>query len=86
LSNFFTKTKDFKETIDVCMQQALYNNAMNVRKIYELRLYINLETIYDNNAYTIASTYYDDSKTLKLYITHYTLLINSNCDYEYRMT
>lgn len=86
LSNFFTKTKELKETTNVCKRQALYDSAMSAREIHELRLYINLETTYDNNAYTIASTYYDDSKALKLYTTHCTSFINFNRDYEYRMT
>jgi len=86
LPNFFTKTKDFKKITDVCKRQTLYNGALDARGIHKLRLYIDSETTYNNNAYTIASTYYDNSEALKLYTTHCTLSINSNRDYEYRIT
>ena len=83
LPNFFTKAKGPKETTDVYKRQALYNSAISARGIHELRLYIDPKTTYNNNAYTIASTYYGGSKALKLYTTYYILFTNSNHDYKY---
>lgn len=73
LPNFFTKRKEFNENIVVCKRQALYDNTLDVREIHELRLYVDPKTIYDNNAYTITSIYYDDSSNLTIYSTHSTL-------------
>jgi len=64
----------------------LYDDALRVREIHALRLFVNLETTYDNNAYTITSTYHDGFEALKLYTTHRTSFINLNRDYEFRMT
>jgi len=86
LPNFFTEAKGLKGTTDVGKRQALYDSAVSARGIHELRSYIDLETTYDNNAYTIASTYHDGSEALKLYTTHCTPSTNPNRDYEYRMT
>jgi uncharacterized protein (DUF1919 family) len=86
LPNFFTKKKEFNENIAVCKRQALYDDALNAREIHELRLYVDSETTYDNNAYTITSTYYDDSDDLTIYFTHSTSFNDSQNPTEYRMT
>ena len=46
------------------------------REVYKLRLYVNLETTYDNNAYTITLTYYSDFDNLTIY-TLYSILSNN---------
>ena len=86
LPNFFTEGKGPNENTAVCKRQALYNGALGARGIYELRSYVDLETAYDNNAYTISATYHGGSGALKLYTTHCTPSTNPNRDYEFRMT
>ncbi len=84
--NFFTEGKGLKGDTPIYKNQVLYDGTLNTRRIYELRLYINLETAYDNNFYTIISTYYSGSRALKLYIIYYILSINPNRDYKYHIT
>ena len=54
--------------------------------MYKLRLYVNLETAYDNNAYTITSTYYGGIGALKLYSIYLTPSMSPEILIEYRMT
>lgn len=84
--NFFTEGKGPNGNTAVCKNQALYDGALGARGIHELRSYIDPETAYDNNAYTITSTYHGGSGALKLYTTHRTPSTNPNRDYEFRMT
>ena len=58
-------------------RQALYNGALDTRGVHELRLYVDPETAYDNNAYTITLTYYSGSGDLTIYITYSTLSNNT---------
>jgi hypothetical protein len=50
-------------------RQACYDSALGARDIHELRsIGIDATTAYDNNAYTITSTYHDGQ--LKMYTIH----------------
>jgi len=86
LLNFFTKGKDSNENAAICKRQALYDDAVSAREMHELRSYVDSETTYDNNAYTITSTYHDDSETLTVYTTHPTLFKDIKRFIEYCMT
>ncbi len=86
LLNFFTEGKELNENIAVCKRQALYDGTLDAREIYELRSYIDLERAYDNNAYTITSTYHGGIGALKLYSTHLTPSMSLDISIEYRMT
>lgn len=63
----------------------MYNGALGARGIHELRSYINPETAYDNNAYTITSTYHP-SGLLTIYTTHPVPSESPTNSIEYRMT
>ena len=84
--NFYTKRKDLNDNTTVCKNQALYDDALRVRKIHELQSYVDSETTYNNNAYTITSTYHDDSSDLTIYSTHSTSFKDSQNSIEYCMT
>ena len=86
LPNFFTKGKGPNRNAAVCKRQALYDGAVGARGIHELRSYIGQEMLFDNNAYTVTSTYHGGSGALKLYTTHCTRSTDSNRDYEFHMT
>ena len=85
LPNFFTEAKGPKGTTDVCKRQALYDGAVGARGIHELRSYVGQQTLFDNNAYTIASTYHH-SGLLTMYTTHPTPSGGPTNPTEYRMT
>lgn len=72
-------------TTDVCKRQALYNGAVGARGIHELRSYVGQETLFDNNAYTIALTYHH-SGLLTIYTTHPTPSGGPTKSIEYRIT
>ncbi len=84
LPNFFTEGKGPKGLTDVCKSQAMYDGALGARGIHELRSYVDPETAYDNNAYTITSTYHGG--TLRLYTTHPTQSSNPKQSTNFRMT
>ncbi|KAK3169511.1 hypothetical protein OEA41_008895 [Lepraria neglecta] len=54
-----TEAKGPDGSAPVCELQAMYDGALGARGIHELRSYVDPETAYDNNAYTITSTYHD---------------------------
>jgi len=83
--NFITEAKGPKGTSDVCKRQASYHGAVCARGMHELRSYVGQETLYDNNAYTITSTYHH-SGLLTMYTTHPTLSKDTKRPTEYRMT
>ena len=85
LPNFFTEAKGPKGTTDVCKRQALYDGALGARGIHELRSYNGQETLFDNNAHTITSTYHH-SGLFTIYITHPTPSESLTNLTEYRMT
>lgn len=84
--NFFTEGKGPDGNSAVCKLQALYNGALGARGVHELRSYIAGETSYDNNAYTITSTYQGGTGDLTIYSTHPTLSKDSQKSIEYRTT
>ena len=86
LPNFFTEGKGPNGNAAVCKLQAMYDGALGARGVHELQSYVDPETSYDDNAYTITSTYHGGSGALKLYTTHRTRSTNPNRDYEFRMT
>lgn len=85
LPNFFTEGKGPKGTTDVCKLQALYDGALGARGIHELRSYIGQEMLFDNNTYTITSTYHH-SGLLTMYTIHPTASESPINSIEYRMT
>ena len=85
LPNFFTEGKGADGSSAVCKRQALYDGALGARGIHELRSYIGGEILYDNNAYTITSTYHGGSGALKLYTSHPTPSTHPERASEYRM-
>ena len=70
LPNFFTEGKGPNGSFAVCKRQALYDGALGARGVHELRSYVDPETAYDDNAYTITSTYHGGSGLLTLYTAH----------------
>ena len=51
--------------------------------MYELRSYVDPETVYDNNTYTITSTYHGGPGNLTIYSTHPTPSNNPQNPIEY---
>ena len=86
LPNFFTEGEGPNGSIAVCKRQALYDGALGARGIHELRSYVDPETAYDNNAYTITSTYHGGSGDLTIYTTHSTLSTDAQNPTDYWMT
>ena len=86
LPNFFTEGKGPSGNPAVCKRQALYDGALGARGVHKLRSYVNPETAYDNNAYTITSTYHGSSGDLTIYSTHPTPSNDPQNPIEYRMT
>ena len=86
LPNFFTEGKGPDGSAPVCKLQATYDGALGARGMHELRSYVDPETAYDNNAYTITSTYHGGTGTLAMYTTHNTPSEDSKSSAEYRMT
>jgi hypothetical protein len=85
LLNFFIKTKSLDESVIVIKRQACFDNVLEARDIYRLQLFkANSRLVYDNNAYIITSTYYDES--LKLYIIHNIQASNIEVSPKYYMT
>ena len=85
LPNCFAEGKGPKGLIDVGENQAMYDGALGARGIHELRTYVDPETAFDNNAYTITSTYHPGG-LLTMYTTHPVQSTNPNHQIEYRMT
>ncbi|KAK3176921.1 hypothetical protein OEA41_008247 [Lepraria neglecta] len=86
LPNFFTEGKGPNGNAAVCKRQALYDGALGARGIHELRSYVGQETPFDNNAYTITSTYHGGTGDLTIYSTHPTPSNDSQNPIEYRIT
>ena len=86
MPNFFIEAKGPNGNTAVCKRQALYNGALGARGIHELRSYVEPRTAYDNNAYTITSTYHGGSGTLTMYTTHPTPSESPTKTTEYHMT
>ncbi len=86
LPNFFAEGKGPNGGATVAKRQACYDGAVGAQGIHELRSYVNPGTAYDNNAYTITSTYHGGSGTLTVYTTHPTLSKDAKQPTEYHMT
>ncbi|KAI4258589.1 MAG: hypothetical protein L6R42_005000 [Xanthoria sp. 1 TBL-2021] len=86
LPNFFTEGKGPDGSAPVCKLQAMYDGALGARGMHELRSYVDPETAYDNNAYTITSTYHGGTGTLSMYTTHPVESTNPKHQTEYRTT
>ena len=86
LPNFFTEAEGPSGTTDVCRLQSLYDGALGARGIHELRSYVDPGAAYDNNAYTITSSYEGGSGVLTIYSTHPTPSNDPQYPIEYRTT
>jgi len=85
LPNFFTEAKGPDGSAAVAKRQACFDGALGARGIHKLRSFEADSTlVYDNNAYTITSTYHDG--TLKMYTMHPTRASNVEDSPEYYMT
>ncbi|KAI4160259.1 MAG: hypothetical protein LQ342_005851, partial [Letrouitia transgressa] len=86
LPNFFAEGKGPDGNATVCKRQAVYDEALGARGIHQLRSYVDPKTAYDNNAYTIASTYHGGTGTLTMYTTHAAPPKDPGSSAEYHMT
>lgn len=86
LPNFFTEGKGPTGSAIVGRRQACYDGTLGARGIHELRSCTSPETIYDNNAYTITSTYHGATGDLTIYTTHPTPSTDPSNPVGYRMT
>jgi hypothetical protein len=68
--NFFMEAKAPSGGVDVAKRQAMQDGAYGARAMHSLQSYSEGKPVYDGNAYTITSTYYAGTGTLKLYATH----------------
>ena len=84
--NFFTEGKGANASPAVCKLQALHDGALGARGVHELRSFIDGEASYNNDAYTITSTYHGGTGALKLYTVHPTLSTNPDRVIEFCMT
>ncbi|KAI1974678.1 hypothetical protein LOZ53_003380 [Ophidiomyces ophidiicola] len=82
--NFFLEAKGPDGSPAVATRQACYDGVLGARGIHKLQSYKRDEPVYDNNAYTIISTY--QAGQLKLYTTHPTAPRESDGRPEYIMT
>jgi hypothetical protein len=82
--NFFLAAKGPDGSAAVAKRQACYDGALGARAMHSLRSYGQDEPVYDNNAYTITSTYLDGQ--LKMYASHVAPPKNPGGRPEYHMT
>ncbi|OJD10629.1 hypothetical protein AJ78_08413 [Emergomyces pasteurianus Ep9510] len=68
IPNFFLAAKGPDGSLAVATRQACYDGALGARGMHALQSYQQDGSTYDNNAYTLTSTYHGG--TLKLYTTH----------------
>lgn len=85
LPNFFAEGKGPNGGPAVCRNQALYDGVLGARGMHELRSYVDPEKAFDENAYTITSTYVP-SGHLTLYTVHLTPSKDPKLAAEYHMT
>lgn len=81
--NFFLEAKLPNGNVDIAKQQATLNRALGARAMYKLQLYTAGKLIYNSNAYTITSTYYNSQ--LKIYTIYITLPAGPGQPPEYYM-
>jgi len=85
LPNIFTEAKGPDGSAAVAKRQACFDGALGARGIHKLRLFKADHTLaYDNNAYTITSTYHDGQ--LKIYTVHPTQSTDPEKPPEFHMT
>ena len=84
--NFFVEVKGLEGSVAVCDNQALYDGALGARGMHELRSYVDPETAYDSNAYTITSTYDSNIGCLTIYAIHPSPSKDPKISTEYHMT
>ncbi|KAI2043506.1 hypothetical protein LOZ67_005577 [Ophidiomyces ophidiicola] len=81
--NLFLEAKGPDGSLAVATWQACYDGALGARGMHSLQSY-RQEPIYDNNAYTLTSTYHGGQ--LKMYTTHITRPEDGETRPEYIMT
>ena len=82
--NFFLATKGPDGSAAVAKRQACYDGALGARGMQSLQSYGQDDLVYDNNAYTITSTFHNGQ--LQIYTTHITPPAGSGQPPEYHMT
>ncbi|EEP76022.1 predicted protein [Uncinocarpus reesii 1704] len=82
--NFFLEAKGPDGSLAIATRQACYNGALGARGMHSLQSYQQDGPIYDNNAYTLTSTYHGGQ--LKMYTTHITRPKDGETHPEYIMT
>jgi len=75
-----------EESREACILGTPSHRSGAALGMHELRSLMDPETAYDNNAYTVTSTYHGGSGTLTVYTTHPTPSKNPKSPTEYRMT
>lgn len=87
LANFFTEVKGPDGNVAVAKRQACFNGVVGDRGMRKLAAYEvkNLKTVYDNNAYTITSTYHSATGSLQMYTVHSTQPADPETSPEYFM-
>ncbi|MCJ1470785.1 hypothetical protein MMC07_009432 [Pseudocyphellaria aurata] len=86
LPNFFVECNGPDEDDqDVARRQALYYGVLGARGMHKLRSYVDPDTAYDSNAYTITCTY-TTRGLLEIYTIHASPSKNPDFSEEYRMT
>jgi hypothetical protein len=83
LPNFFTEGKGPQGSSNVARRQAFYDGTLGARAMHHLQSY-RKGLVYDNNAYTITSTYHHDG-LLRLFATYPTPSKNPGRSTEYHM-
>jgi hypothetical protein len=82
--NFFLEVKGPDGSLAVAGRQACYDGAIGARGMQSLRSFSQKTPIYDDNSYTITSTYHDGQ--LKMYAVHVTAPAGPGKPLEYQMT
>ncbi|KAI4195614.1 MAG: hypothetical protein LQ346_003392 [Caloplaca aetnensis] len=85
LANCFKEGKGVKGSPLVLRQQALRDGGEGGRAMIAIRTYIDPETAYDGNAYTMAATYHPEGGLLILYTVHAVAVTGKPYPAEYRM-
>ena len=88
LPNFFTEVKGPDGSGAVAKRQACYDGVVGARGIDEVRAFRvdKSKIVYDENAYTITSTYHSATGTLQVYTVHPTQPTDPERSSEYYMT
>lgn len=84
--NFFLEAKSAGGRHDVGKRQACHDGAIGARGMHSLQNYGAAKPLYDNNAYTVTSTYHGGLGLLKMYATHPTEPKSPGGKPEYHMT